>query len=104
MTPPAQLMKARGLMERRSSREAQSELRRLLQVDPKIQEASRMLEMVQHKAGRPEPGPGASARSWPWSMDELMQTHLESSARPSGHPRERGLEHPRCHRWEPISS
>ena len=74
----AQLMKAKGLMEKEKLQEAQSELRRLLQQDPKIQEASRMLEEVQHKL-EDQNLDQDQVLELALSMDELMQTHLESS-------------------------
>ena len=74
----AQLLKAKGLMEKEKLQEAQGELRRLLQQDPKIQEASRMLEVIQHKLDDQNLDQD-QILELALSMDELMQTHLESS-------------------------
>jgi hypothetical protein len=43
-----QLQRARQLVERQKLQEAQEELRHLLQEQPKLQEASRMLQVVEH--------------------------------------------------------
>lgn len=77
-TTHAQLMKAKSLMEKEKLQEAQGELRRLLQQDPKIQEASRMLEVVQHKL-EDQNLDQDQILELALSMEELMQTHLESS-------------------------
>lgn len=74
----AQLMNAKALMEKEKLQEAQIELRRLLQQDPKIQEASRMLEVVQHKL-EDQNLDQDQILELALSMDELVQTHLESS-------------------------
>lgn len=74
----AQLMKAKAFMEKEKLQEAQSELRRLLQQDPKILEASQMLEVVQHKLEDLNLDQ-EQILELALGMDELMQTHLESS-------------------------
>ncbi len=74
----AQLLKAKTLIEKEKLQEAQTELRRLLQQDPKITEASRMLEVVQHKL-EDQSLDQDQILELALSMDELMQTHLESS-------------------------
>ena len=43
-----QLQRARQLVEKQKLQEAQSELRRLLQEQPRLQEATRMLQVVEH--------------------------------------------------------
>ncbi len=74
----AQLQKVKGLMEKEKLQEAQIELRRLLQQDPKILEASRMLEVIEHKLE----DKNLDQELIPelvLSMDQLMQTQLDSS-------------------------
>lgn len=74
----AQLQKAKALLEKEKLQEAQAELRRLLQQDPKILEASRMLELVQHKL-EDQNLDQELVLELALSMEDLMQTQLESS-------------------------
>ncbi len=77
-TSQAQLQKAKALIEKEKLQEAQAELRRLLQQDPRMTEATRMLEAVQHKI-EDRSLDQDQILELALGMDELMQTHMESS-------------------------
>lgn len=70
-----QLQRARQLVERQKLQEAQEELRTLLTVDPKLPEASRMLEVVEHLLEETKLDEGG-VPELAVSIEELMQAQL----------------------------
>jgi hypothetical protein len=70
-----QLQRARQLVEREKLQEAQDELRRLLDDQPRLQEATRMLEVVEHMLQEHEVDEHL-VPELALSLDELMQSQL----------------------------